>query len=72
MFSPNEYFENEVLEKTYYYLPEIDWEGEFVYDRAEGTEIRWKEDKDLTKEVQVKKQRNKSTFRYISSIATQT
>lgn len=60
MFSPNEFFDNDTLVKTYYYLPEIDWEGDFVYDRAVGTEIQWKEDKDLTKEVQVKKQRNKS------------
>lgn len=31
-----------------------------VYDRAEGTDIKWKEDKDLTKKVEIKKQRNKS------------
>ena len=59
-FSPNECFENEVLEKTYLYKPEIDYSGDFIYDRAVGTEIRWKEDKDLTKEFEVKKQRNKS------------
>ncbi|KAL5522860.1 hypothetical protein ACEPAG_8878 [Sanghuangporus baumii] len=64
-FSPNEYFENEVLEKTYLYKPEIDYSGDFIYDRAVGTAIRWKEDKDLTKEFEVKKQRNKSVLFYV-------
>lgn len=61
-FSPNEYFEDAVLEKTYLYRPEIDWSGDYTYDRALGTQIHWKEEKDLTKEVEVKKQRNKSMF----------
>lgn len=61
-FSPNEYFENEVLEKTYLYQEEVGYSGDFVYDRAIGTEIKWKEDKDLTKEFEIKKQRNKSRF----------
>jgi nucleosome assembly protein 1-like 1 len=60
VFSPNEYFENEVLEKTYVYQEEVGYSGDFVYDRAIGTEIKWKEDKDLTKEFEIKKQRNKS------------
>ncbi|KAI6112240.1 hypothetical protein EDD16DRAFT_1603698 [Pisolithus croceorrhizus] len=59
-FSPNEYFENEILEKTYLYQEEVGYSGDFVYDRAIGTEIKWKEDKDLTKEFEIKKQRNKS------------
>ena len=59
-FSPNEYFENEVLEKTYVYQEEVGYSGDFVYDRAIGCEIKWKEDKDLTKEFEIKKQRNKS------------
>lgn len=59
-FDKNEFFDNEVLEKIYYYKPEIDYSGDFVYDHATGTEIKWKEDKDLTKEFEVKKQRNKS------------
>ncbi|KAG5636726.1 hypothetical protein H0H81_007055 [Sphagnurus paluster] len=62
-FSPNEYFENDVLEKTYVYQEEVGYSGDFVYDRAIGTEIRWKEDKDLTKEFEIKKQRNKNTNR---------
>lgn len=31
-----------------------------MYDKAVGHEIKWKEDKDLTKKVEIKKQRNKS------------
>jgi nucleosome assembly protein 1-like 1 len=60
VFAPNEYFENPVLEKTYLYQEEVGYSGDFVYDRAIGTEIRWKEEKDLTKEFEIKKQRNKS------------
>ena len=61
-FSPNDYFENEVLENTYVYQEEVGYSGDFVYDRAIGCEIKWKEDKDLTKEFEIKKQRNKSTY----------
>jgi nucleosome assembly protein 1-like 1 len=61
-FSPNEYFENDILEKTYVYREEVGYSGDFVYDRAIGTDIRWKVDKDLTKEFEIKKQRNKSTW----------
>ncbi|CCL99941.1 uncharacterized protein FIBRA_01966 [Fibroporia radiculosa] len=63
VFSPNEYFENDVLEKTYLYQEEIGYSGDFMYDRAIGTEIKWKEAKDLTKEFELKKQRNKNTNR---------
>ncbi|KAG1730941.1 NAP-domain-containing protein [Suillus paluster] len=63
IFSPNEYFENEVLDKTYLYQEEVGYSGDFVYDRAIGTEIKWKEEKDLTKEFEIKKQRNKNTNR---------
>ncbi|KAG6916506.1 hypothetical protein DXG01_006506 [Tephrocybe rancida] len=62
-FSENEYFENITLEKTYVYQEEVGYSGDFVYDRAIGTEIKWKEDKDLTKEFEIKKQRNKNTNR---------
>lgn len=61
VFTPNEFFENEVLEKTYYYQEEVGYSGDFLYDRAVGTTIKWKEDQDLTKEFEIKKQRNKST-----------
>ncbi|EIM91794.1 NAP-domain-containing protein [Stereum hirsutum FP-91666 SS1] len=62
-FSPNEYFENEKLEKTYVYQEEVGYTGDFVYDKAIGTEIKWKAEKDLTKEFEIKKQRNKNTNR---------
>ena len=61
-FSPNEFFENKILEKSYFYGPEVDYTGEFAYHHATGTTIKWKEDKDLTKEFEIKKQRNKSLF----------
>jgi len=51
------------LEKTYLYGQEVDCTGEFLYDHAIGTTIQWKEDKDLTKEFEIKKQRNKNTNR---------
>ncbi|KAG1814821.1 NAP-domain-containing protein [Suillus variegatus] len=57
IFNPNDYFENDVLDKTYLY------QEEFVYDHAIGTEIKWKEDKDLTKEFEIKKQQNENTNR---------
>jgi nucleosome assembly protein 1-like 1 len=60
VFDANEYFENTQLEKVYYYQEEVGYGGDLVYDRAEGTEIIWKEDKDLTRKVEIKKQRNKS------------
>jgi nucleosome assembly protein 1-like 1 len=69
-FSPNDFFENKILEKTYLYGQEVDYTGEFVYDHATGTAIQWKEDKDLTKEFEIKKQRNKSTFSTFLSIST--
>jgi nucleosome assembly protein 1-like 1 len=62
VFSPNDFFENDVLEKTYLYQDELAYTGDFAYDRAIGTSIRWKEEKDLTKEFEIKKQRNKSTL----------
>jgi nucleosome assembly protein 1-like 1 len=63
-FAPNEWFENTTLEKTYVYSAELDYAGEFMYDKAIGSEIKWKSDeKDLTKVVEVKKQRNKSRSR---------
>jgi nucleosome assembly protein 1-like 1 len=54
------FFKNNVLVKTYYYQDVVGEEGDFVYDRAEGTKIDWVEGKDLTTRVETKKQRNKS------------
>ncbi|KAJ3522194.1 hypothetical protein NM688_g8908 [Phlebia brevispora] len=62
-FKPNDYFTNEVLEKTYLYQAEVGYTGDFIYDKAVGTEINWKADKDLTKTYEIKKQRNKNTNR---------
>jgi len=59
-FCSNEFFENEYLTKTYLYQQEVGYSGDFIYDRAVGDKIKWKEDKDLTKEFEIKKQRNKS------------
>ena len=66
-FSPNDFFENTILEKSYYYGQEVDYTGEFVYDHSVGATIQWKDDKDLTKEFEIKKQRNKSAFFFFFS-----
>ncbi|WVN90194.1 uncharacterized protein L203_105430 [Cryptococcus depauperatus CBS 7841] len=63
VFTPNDYFEDLELTKTYYYQEQVGYGGDFVYDKAVGTEVRWKEEKDLTKKVEIKKQRNKTTGR---------
>jgi nucleosome assembly protein 1-like 1 len=60
-FSENAYFTNKVLTKTYFYQDQAGYGGDFVYDHAEGTEIIWKKDKDLTVTVETKKQRHKGT-----------
>ncbi|BEI89766.1 uncharacterized protein CcaverHIS019_0211280 [Cutaneotrichosporon cavernicola] len=62
-FGPNEFFEDTELTKTYYYQDQVGYGGDFVYDKAIGHDIKWKEDKDLTKKVEIKKQRNKTTGR---------
>ena len=59
--SKNEFFSDEVLSKSYYYQDEVGYQGDLVYDRAEGCTIHWKEDKDLTHKIETKKQRNKNT-----------
>jgi nucleosome assembly protein 1-like 1 len=51
------------VELTVALQDEIGYGGDFMYDRAIGSTINWKEDKDLTKEVEIKKQRNKNTNR---------
>jgi nucleosome assembly protein 1-like 1 len=62
-FAPNEFFEDTELTKTYFYQDQVGYGGDFVYDKAIGHDIKWKEDKDLTKKVEIKKQRNKTTGR---------
>ncbi|PVF96898.1 NAP-domain-containing protein [Serendipita vermifera] len=61
IFDANPFFEQTTLEKTYHYQDELGYEGDFIFDRAYGTEITWKPDQDLTKEIEIKKQRNKHT-----------
>jgi len=62
-FSPNDFFEDASLTKEYRYKDELDIEGDYLYERAVGSTIHWKEDKDLTQEIEVKRQRNKATNR---------
>ncbi|KAG5519762.1 hypothetical protein PMAC_000035 [Pneumocystis sp. 'macacae'] len=60
-FSDNEFFSNKMISKTYFYRDELGYNGDFVYDHAEGDKIDWKNNKDLTTKVEIKKQRNKNT-----------
>ncbi|KAG0267123.1 hypothetical protein DFQ27_009143 [Actinomortierella ambigua] len=60
-FTPNDFFTNTVLTKTYFYQDEAGYGGDFVYDHAEGSTIDWKEGMDLTVTVETKKQRHKNT-----------
>ncbi|GJJ09025.1 hypothetical protein Clacol_003246 [Clathrus columnatus] len=64
-FAPNDYFTDKELTKTYIYKDDLGYEGDFVYERAEGCKIHWKEDKDLTKSFEIKKQRNKSKWFFL-------
>ncbi|KAJ1501969.1 hypothetical protein HMI54_008112 [Coelomomyces lativittatus] len=62
VFGPNDYFTNSILTKTYYLKEPEDEDGEdFVFDYAQGTPIQWKEGKDLSVTMDVRKQRNKNT-----------
>ncbi|KAG9039071.1 hypothetical protein FRB95_012782 [Tulasnella sp. JGI-2019a] len=63
-FAPNEFFTNTTLAKTYHYEDELAPSGDYTYSRAEGTEIDWKEDKNLTVTIELRKQRNKNTNRF--------
>ncbi|KAF7562569.1 hypothetical protein G7046_g1557 [Stylonectria norvegica] len=60
-FSPNAYFKNKTITKTYFYQNESGYGGDFIYDHAEGGAIEWLPGKDLTVRVESKKQRNKNT-----------
>ncbi|KAF7303532.1 NAP-domain-containing protein [Mycena indigotica] len=62
-WNENPFFTDATLTKTYIYQEEVGYSGDFVYDRAVGSKIAWKEDKDLTREWEIKKQRNKNTNR---------
>ena len=60
-FAKNDFFENKTISKTYFYQEDTGYGGDFIYDHAEGAEIKWKPNQDLTVRVESKKQRNKST-----------
>ncbi|KAJ5704646.1 hypothetical protein N7536_000335 [Penicillium majusculum] len=60
-FSENEFFTNKTISKSYFYKDESGYGGDFIYDHADGSQIDWKEDKDLTLRLESKKQRNKNT-----------
>lgn len=49
--------------RAYIVQEQVGYGGDFVYDKAVGSDIKWKEGKDLTKKVEIKKQRNKSESR---------
>lgn len=59
-FAENEFFNNKTITKTYYYQEENGYGGDFIYDHAEGDRIDWKPGKDMTVNIESKKQRNKS------------
>eukprot|EP00842_Homolaphlyctis_polyrhiza_P005674 jgi/Hompol1/6107/HPOL_002224-RA len=62
VFKPNDFFTNTTLTKTYFLQESEDPSyGDVVYDHAEGTEIKWKEDKNLSVTIEIKKQRHKAT-----------
>jgi nucleosome assembly protein 1-like 1 len=66
IFNENEFFEETVLSKNYK-LQEDD--GELVLEKATGSTITWKKDKNLTVEQRRKKQRSKKTkeVRYVTT-----
>lgn len=65
-FEPNDYFEETCLKKVYKLRIEPDKDEALTYEgpeivHASGTEITWKKDKNVTKKVIKKKQKNKKT-----------
>ncbi|CEP64509.1 histone chaperone NAP1 LALA0_S12e00474g [Lachancea lanzarotensis] len=58
----NPYFSNTELVKTYFYQSELGYSGDFIYDHAEGCEIKWTDNEsNVTVSVEKRKQRNKTT-----------
>ena len=50
---------------------ELDYQGDYVYKKAEGCEISLKDDeKNLIKSFEIKKQRNKSAYLLVASPKT--
>lgn len=63
VFDENEFFTNQVLTKTYLYEQSDVSGGALEFASAEGTEINWKPERDLSVTVETKKQRHKTTNR---------
>ncbi|KAI9352534.1 nucleosome assembly protein [Zopfochytrium polystomum] len=61
-FKENDYFSNTTLEKSYFLENgPVSATGDIMYDHAEGTKIDWKEGKDLSVTIEIKKQRHKAS-----------
>jgi len=56
-FTPNEFIENEILTKKFFFTEHVDDEPE----KTESTEIKWKQGKNLTKKTVKKTQKNKKS-----------
>lgn len=63
VFDPDTpFFKNKTLTKTYYYQSELGYSGDFIYDHAEGEDIKWTDNEsNTTISVEMRKQRNKAT-----------
>jgi nucleosome assembly protein 1-like 1 len=62
-FTPNEFFNNTELLKTYHYVME---DGDVMVDRSEGTAIEWKDGKNLTVEQVKKKQKKGKAKKWVT------
>ena len=65
-FSENDYFENDVLTKTYHLSNKLDEDDPLGYEgpeiiRCSGCEIKWKKDMNVTEKIVKKKQKHKGT-----------
>jgi nucleosome assembly protein 1-like 1 len=67
-FTQNEFFTDKILTKSYFYQQQAGYGGDFIYDHAEGMDIKWNDNKDLTQKVETKRQRNKSITPTPSSV----
>ena len=61
-FEENEYFTNQVIEKTYYVNKEL------LLEKIESTPINWKEGKNLCSKTVTKNLINKSKIYYINFV----
>lgn len=61
-FADNAHFTNRVLTKTYFYNEEIGESGDFMFDHATGTDVKWvSPEMNVTVRIEKRKQRNKHT-----------